>query len=85
MEGNIVATLREHIGSIGHIQVADAPHRNQPGTGELNYRYIFAAIDELGYQGWIGLEYNPLGPSEDSFAWLPADRRGPIAVGALQL
>jgi hydroxypyruvate isomerase len=85
MEGNIVATLREQIAQIGHIQVADVPHRHQPGTGELNYRYIFAALDELAYSGSIGLEYVPWGTSEGSFAWLPPDRRGAIAVDTLRL
>lgn len=85
MEGNIVATLREQIDYIGHIQVADSPNRNQPGTGELNYRFIFAAIDESGYTDPIGLEYNPRGSSEESFAWLPSDRRGAIPVDALRL
>jgi hydroxypyruvate isomerase len=85
MEGNIVATLREHIAQIGHIQVADVPHRHQPGTGEVNYRYIFAALDDLEYSGSIGLEYVPLGTSEDSFAWLPPDRRGAVVPTALRL
>ncbi|MDQ3784580.1 MAG: TIM barrel protein [Actinomycetota bacterium] len=77
MEGNIVATLREHVGKIAHIQVADSPDRGEPGTGELNYRYIFAALDELRYSGWIGLEYQPTGETtEESLAWLPRDKRG---------
>ena len=70
---------------IGHIQVADSPGRNQPGTGELRFPYIFEAIASSGYAGAIGLEYNPLGSSEASMVWLPADRRGPIAVAALRL
>src|SRR5579864_8740397 len=56
MEGNLIATLREHIGQIGHIQVADSPGRHEPGTGEISYRYVLAAIDALGYQGYVGLE-----------------------------
>lgn len=76
MEGNIVATLREHSGRIAHVQVADSPDRCEPGTGELNYRYIFAALDELRYGGWIGLEYNPTGETEESLAWLPREKRG---------
>ncbi len=85
MEGNIVATIRAHVDQMGHIQVADSPGRNQPGTGELNYRFIFEAIQASGYAGSIGLEYNPRGSSEESFAWLPDDRRDGIAVGALHL
>ena len=77
MEGNVVATLRDRIGSIGHIQVADSPDRGEPGTGELNYRYIFAALEELPYDGWVGLEYKPTTETtEDSLAWLPKEKRG---------
>jgi hypothetical protein len=85
MEGNIVATLREQIVQIGHIQAADVPHRHQSGTGEFHYRYIFASLAELPYSGSISLEYVPLGTSEGSFAWLPPDRRGAIDVHALRL
>ena len=77
MEGNIVATLRHRIDSIAHIQVADSPDRGEPGSGELNYRYIFAALEELAYDGWIGLEYKPTTDSTDeSLGWLPKDKRG---------
>ncbi len=85
MEGNLIATLREHIGQIGHIQVADAPERHEPGTGEIHYSHVLAALDTLGYQGYVGLEYNPLTSSEESFAWLPADRRKDAAVSDLRL
>ncbi len=85
MEGNLIATLREHIGRMGHIQVVDLPARHEPGTGEIHYPHVLAALDELGYTGYIGLEYNPSGSSEESFGWLPADKRGAIAVGALRL
>ena len=85
MEGNIAATIRANIDRIGHIQFADSPGRNQPGTGELCFPFIFAAIAASDYQGVVSLEYNPLGSSEDSMAWLPVDRRLPIAVDALQL
>ena len=77
MEGNVVATLRERIGSIGHIQVADSPDRGEPGSGELNYRYVFAALEDLPYEGWVGLEYKPTTETtEESLAWLPEDKRG---------
>ena len=58
---------------------------NQPGTGELNYRYIFQTIAESGYTGMIGLEYDPRGSSEASLAWLPDDRRAGVAPDALRL
>ena len=85
MEGNLIATLREHIGQMGHIQVADSPGRHEPGTGEISYRNVLAAIDALGYQGYVGLEYNATSSSEASFAWLPADRRGMVNVSDLRL
>jgi len=77
MEGNVVATMRDRIGGIDHIQVADSPDRGEPGSGELNYRYIFAALEELHYDGWVGLEYKPTTETtEESLAWLPEDKRG---------
>ncbi len=85
MEGNIAATIAAHARRIGHIQVADSPGRNQPGTGELRFGYIFAAIAASGYTGVIGAEYNPLGASEASLAWLPPDRRGPIDPATIML
>ena len=85
MEGNIIATLREHIGEIGHIQVADSPLRNEPGTGEIHYPHVLAALDELGYQGYIGLEYNPTTTSEASLSWLPANRQDALDVSNLRL
>jgi hydroxypyruvate isomerase len=69
-EGNLAATLRERFSEIGHIQIADSPARNQPGTGEINYPYIFSVIDEIGYNGWVALEYRPSGQSEESIGWL---------------
>lgn len=87
MEGNIVATLRELASVITHIQVADSPAREEPGTGELSYPFIFEAIEEIGYSGWIGLEYKATARTpEESFAWLPSEGRGgDISAGALRL
>jgi hydroxypyruvate isomerase len=85
MEGNLIATLREeHIAWIGHIQIADAPERHEPGTGEIHFPHVLAFLETLGYQGYIGLEYNPATSSETSLAWLPADRRGEIAAADLR-
>ncbi|MFV9503433.1 MAG: hydroxypyruvate isomerase family protein [Oscillochloridaceae bacterium umkhey_bin13] len=83
MEGNIVPTIMANLHWIDHIQVADTPGRHQPGTGELNYPFIFAALAKSGYAGFIGLEFIPRGSLEASLAWLPADRRGPITPTAL--
>ncbi len=87
MEGNLVATLREHFDEIAHVQVADSPRRGEPGTGEIHYRYVLGALDELGYEGYVGLEYNPTTPTtEESFAWLPLEvRSNGGAVGDLAL
>ncbi len=70
MEGNLVAFLSDHIGQIGHIQIADSPDRHEPGTGEINYDYVFEKIDELGYGGWVSLEYKPSTTTEASLGWL---------------
>ena len=59
MEGNLMPTIAEHLDLIGHIQIADSPGRGEPGTGEIDYEYLLPKIDELGYAGWVGLEYKP--------------------------
>lgn len=87
MEGNIVTTLRELSSLITHIQVADSPAREEPGTGELSYPFVFQAIEEIGYSGWVGLEYKATGRTpEESFAWLPSEGRGgEISASELRL
>ena len=77
MEGNLAATLSARIGEIGHIQIADSPGRHEPGTGEINFGYLFRLIDQLGYRGYVGLEYRPsTGSTEDSLHWLEPGARG---------
>jgi hydroxypyruvate isomerase len=87
MEGNLSVTVREHIGEIGHVQVADSPGRGEPGTGEIHYPYVLGVLEELGYGGYVGLEYNPTtARTEDSFAWIPERLRGgDVKVGDLNL
>ena len=76
MEGNVTATIEEHLDEIAHVQIADSPGRGQPGTGELNYDFIFHRLEELGYDGHVGLEYKaPDGDTEASLEWLPRERR----------
>lgn len=70
MEGNVCSTLEQFLARIGHIQIADSPARNEPGTGELNYPYIFKHLDAIGYDGWVSLEYKPSTDTESSLAWL---------------
>lgn len=74
MEGNLVNTMRQNIAKIGHIQIADVPGRHEPGTGEINYPFVLRAIEEMGYDGYIGLEYIPSGKSEDSLKWIETVR-----------
>ncbi len=75
-EGNLINTIKINFPHIGHIQIADVPGRHQPGTGEINYPAIFATLEELNYQEYIGLEYRPLNGTEASLAWLPYKTRG---------
>lgn len=70
MEGDLARTLSTHLARIGHIQLADNPGRHQPGTGEINFPFLFLHLKTIGYQGWIGCEYVPTGPTEDSFEWM---------------
>jgi len=85
VEGELVRTIRANIAQIGHIQIADNPGRHQPGTGEINYRFVLQAIDEAGYTGYVGLEYIPLGSTEESFNWLPFDKRVESTAADLKL
>ncbi len=85
MEGNLTVTLERYIDKIAHIQIADAPQRYQPGTGEINYNYIFKVIDESSYAGSVGLEYNPPGSTEDSLNWLPREQRKGISLESFRL
>jgi hydroxypyruvate isomerase len=61
---------------VAHVQIADAPGRNEPGTGELPIERWLGDLQERGYQGWVGLEYKPSGSSDQSFDWVSRDRRG---------
>lgn len=59
MEGDLARTIGENLASIGHIQIADNPGRHEPGTGEINFPFLFAHLDRIGYTGWVGCEYKP--------------------------
>lgn len=54
---------------ISHVQIADNPGRNESGTGEINYPFIFDALDRMGYEDWIGCEYRPLSTTEAGLGW----------------
>lgn len=85
MEGNLTATFEEFVDKTAHIQIADSPKRNQPGTGELNFNYILKVIEESGYAGSVGLEYNPIGSTEESLSWLPKEHRKGINLETFKL
>ena len=73
-EGELAATMAKHLPRIGHIQVADNPGRNEPGTGEINFGFLFAHLDRIGYTGHIGCEYKPAGSTEAGLGWLEQAR-----------
>ena len=74
MEGELIATMTKQLARIAHIQLADNPGRNEPGTGEINYERVFAALDRIGYAGWIGCEYKPATSTEAGLGWLARAR-----------
>lgn len=67
---DVVSVITNHADAIGHVQIADTPGRHQPGTGAIDFAAIFGALRQHGYDGYVGCEYKPLGPSEQSFGWL---------------
>jgi hydroxypyruvate isomerase len=69
MEGELSATIQKYLPRIAHMQLADNPGRNEPGTGEINYAFLFAHIDRIGYGGWIGCEYKPAAATEAGLGW----------------
>ncbi|WP_298933913.1 hydroxypyruvate isomerase [uncultured Ramlibacter sp.] len=70
MEGELGGNLKKHFARIAHIQLADNPGRNEPGTGEINYPWLFRHIDGLGYSGTIGCEYKPRTTTSEGLGWL---------------
>ena len=72
MEGELASTMKNNLVRIAHLQLADNPGRNEPGTGEINYPFLFAFLDKLGYDGWIGCEYKPAAATEAGLGWAAA-------------
>ena len=70
IHGDIARRLERQMPWIGHIQIANPPDRREPGAGEIDYDFIFARLDALGYDGWVGCEYRPAGDTEASLAWI---------------
>lgn len=67
-------------GRLGHVQIADVPGRNRPGTGHLDIDGLLAKLERAGYRGYVGCEYKPLGASADNFEWLPRQRRASARI-----
>jgi len=61
--------MEANLARIGHIQLADNPGRNEPGTGEINYPFLFGWLDRIGYDGWIGCEYKPKAGTSEGLGW----------------
>lgn len=68
-EGDITRRMEQFIPVIAHMQIADVPARNEPGTGEIGWDFVFRRIDALGYQGWVGCEYRPEKGTHEGLAW----------------
>lgn len=72
IQGDLARTLAENIDRIGHVQIADNPGRNEPGSGEINFPFLFGLLDQSGYAGWVGCEYKPLSTAEAGLGWASA-------------
>jgi hydroxypyruvate isomerase len=72
MEGELANTLVRYLSRMAHIQIADNPGRHEPGTGEINYAWLFRHLDAIGYQGWVGCEYKPATTTEAGLGWMAA-------------
>ncbi|MDV3249855.1 hydroxypyruvate isomerase family protein [Devosia sp. BK] len=70
VQGDLLPTFSRLQSHIAHVQIADNPGRNEPGTGEINYPNIFKALDEADYAGWVGAEYRPKAGTSDGLNWL---------------
>lgn len=70
MEGDIEMRLRKHFANVGHVQIAGVPKRNEPDIGEVNFPYLFTVLDELGYNGHVGCEYNPRAGTSENLGWI---------------
>ena len=67
--GDLIYRLEKFFAAVGHLQCAAVPSRHEPDEGEVNYKDVFAAVDRLGYKGWIGAEYRPRAGTEAGLGW----------------
>jgi hydroxypyruvate isomerase len=70
MEGDLARTIEAHLPRIAHVQIADNPGRHEPGTGEINYSFLFGHLEKIGYRGWIGCEYRPFAETAAGLDWM---------------
>lgn len=70
MEGDLARTLESNLDVINHVQLADNPGRHEPGTGEINYHFLFQHLESIGYRGWVGCEYKPASTTTAGLGWL---------------
>jgi hydroxypyruvate isomerase len=75
MEGDLARTLQHERARIGHVQIADNPGRHEPGSGEINFPFLFDWLDRIGYTGWVSAEYIPAGDTAAGLGWMRADDR----------
>jgi hydroxypyruvate isomerase len=81
MEGDLARTIEANLGRIAHIQLADNPGRHEPGTGEINYPFLFEHLERIGYKGWVGAEYKPRDGTEVGLGWFrQMNRTGSVAA-----
>ena len=80
MEGELAATIKKHFARIAHVQLADNPGRNEPGTGEIHYPFLFELLDTLGYDGYVGCEYKPRTTTPEGLGWLRAAQQRSAAL-----
>lgn len=76
MQGDLMRNFTRLFDQIGHVQIADNPGRNEPGSGEINYGFILSELDRLGYAGWVGCEYKPKTTTTEGLGWMAPYRKG---------
>ncbi|MBI3451559.1 MAG: hydroxypyruvate isomerase [Rhodospirillales bacterium] len=70
MEGDLAHTIETNLARIAHVQIADNPGRHEPGTGEINYGFLFGHLERIGYRGWVGCEYKPADKTQAGLGWM---------------
>ncbi|MFB9913735.1 2-oxo-tetronate isomerase [Rhizobium paknamense] len=75
LHGDVTTRLRQALPLVGHVQIASIPSRNEPDGEELNYPFLLSELDRLGYQGFVGCEYNPRGSTTDGLHWFEPFKR----------